>query len=234
MRKQLLNKAVKECLNEMYIRSQPSISYDEIIEGYKNGTYSKDDLIFEKHYLSQEEYMDILLKYCNAYKITSVWKDYVQVVQDYLINGGNKDKYVEAYTDDLGYHPGHRTYEKVPPLSHHIKNILLDYNLDNENMCKDIISKVLEIIDTCKNYYKFNSEECSFHYTISNYSPSSNKDRVQSFYKDLLIYDTEFDPITEQYVKVTPEQINIWKEYLTTAEKYEIKELTTLINKYSK
>jgi hypothetical protein len=101
-------------------------------------------------------------------------------------------------------------------------------------MCKDIISKVLEIIDTCKNYYKFNSEECSFHYTISNYSPSSNKDRVQSFYKDLIIYDTELDPITEQYVKVTPEQINIWKEYLTTAEKYEIKELTTLINKYSK
>ena len=72
-----------------------------------------------------------------TYKIKIGNEEYlncVEIVEKYLKEGGNKDKYIPEKVEPNGFkHPGYRSYEKVPPLKEHITICLtsLEYSFHN-------------------------------------------------------------------------------------------------------
>lgn len=195
-REEVLWKAYEDCIREMFAKAQPAADWDNIIEEYKAGKIDekKDGPIYDRHYLSHDEFLYIMDKYMKAYHIESEWKDDVEVVEEYLNNGGHKDKYIKDWDDEHGHHPGYRSYEEVPPLKEHIENILSSYI--GEKNCKqvrdEITNKVMELISTCKNYYSFNVDEQKFRNTVfMRCSPTSDMKTVKKWWKEH--YDIDID-----------------------------------------
>lgn len=187
-RKEVLKRAIHDCFTEMYEKAQPSISFDQIIQEFKDGKRSKDENFFEHHYLSKEEFDYIVDKYREAYNITPHWKEDVEVVEEYLTKGGHKDKYIPEKKDADGFvHPGYRSYEEVPPL----KELILQYlskhteSVIKEGLAEDITNIVMNTIKDCKNYYRFDNEDSSFRVTTAlGASPTSDPVRVKKFWKE--------------------------------------------------
>ena len=199
-REEVLCKAYEDCIREMFAKAQPAADWDNLIEEYKAGKIdeNKDGPIYDRHYLSDKEFRYILDKYMNAYRIYSEWKDNVEVVEDYLNNGGNKDKYISDWDDEHGHHPGYRSYEEVPPLKEHIEKIIYDEYDGNaeiaERVAQDVTNKVMELIATCKNYYSFNVDEQKFRNTVfMRCSPTGNIETVKKWWKDHYDIDIEIE-----------------------------------------
>ncbi len=199
-RELVLSKAVDDCRREMFAKAQPSADYDNLIAEYKAGKIDeeKDGPVYNRHYLSMEEYIYILDKYLDAYRIKSEWKEDVGVVEEYLKEGGSKDKYIDEHTDENGdWHPGYRGYEKVKPIKEQILYELYKW-LDNDNQCEgcaEAITKiVMDTIDTCKNFYNFNMDECKFRNTMAfSATPTSNAETVKKWWKDHYDVDIEIE-----------------------------------------
>lgn len=173
-RKEIIKRAYHECMVEMYAKAQPSTDYNQLLEDAKNGKIGKDERVYERYYLSQEEFKYILNKYKDAYNIKSYWKDDVEVIEKYIEEGGVKDKYIPSYKDENGnYHPGYRGYENVAPLKDRLFDILEEYGLYDENMHNKLYDTVVDTIDTCKNFFKFDGEERSFDCSVA-LGPSPN------------------------------------------------------------
>lgn len=206
-RSDLLSKAINECLQEMYSKAQPPMDFNELNRKCEaKEEYDKD--YWSHHYLPQNEYEDILESYMDTYNIKCQWKDHSQIMINYLMEGGTKDKWIEGHTGEDGFkYPGHRGYENTPKISDLI-------GVDNAE-------KVRELMETCKNFYRFDREENQFRFTISNYAPSICKERVMEYWeKDgTPIYDRVIDPESEKWVTVTPEYIEQCKEWLTEDNK---------------
>lgn len=231
-RRSILERAYHECMREMYSRAQPSCDYDQLLKDAADGKIGKEERVYERYYLSQAEFKYILEKYIQAYNIKRYWDDYIEILQKYLAEGGSKDKYINSYTDEHGiYHPGYRGYESVPKLKEQINNILkvaadgCDLALLDQIRDK-ITNKVFEIIDDCKTFYKFDSEESSFSASVAlGASPSSSAERVKEYWKEehgidieieernpLLFY--EKDKYGDEFEVVMEEEYGEdWKEY---------------------
>jgi len=199
-REEVLCKAYEDCIREMFAKAQPSADWDNIIAEVKAGKIDekKDGPIYDRHYLSSEEFKYILDKYMKAYRIESEWKENVEVVEEYLNKGGHKDKYIKDWEDEHGHHPGYRSYEEVPPLKEHIENIIEDEYDGNGEIAKavaqKVTDKVMELISTCKNFYCFNSDEQKFRNTVCmRCSPSGSKDIVKKWWKDHYDVDIEIE-----------------------------------------
>lgn len=193
-RKTVLAKAVDECLREMYARSQPMADYDNIVEEYRTGKIRKDEPVYDRHYLSQDEYKYVVEKYVNKYNIKSHWKDDIEVLEEYLHKGGHKDKYIEDWDDEHGHHPGYRSYEDVPPLKEQILAIMKDFDCSDAaaEVGEKIYNRVMETITNCKDYYRFDREEDDFRATIAlGASPTSNPDTVRKWWKENYNVDVE-------------------------------------------
>jgi hypothetical protein len=235
-RDQVINKAYIECMAEMYAKAQPSADYYQLLEDAKNGKIDKDEKVYERHYLSYEEFIHIRDKYVKAYGLQETWKSNIEVLEDYLINGGTKDKYIESRTDALGhYHPGYRGYEKVAPIATQIQEILKT-EIGEGNVADKISNKitetVLNTITNCKEFYRFDREEADFNCSVAlGASPTSNKETVIEYWKSqgkdieiiepnpLLIwerdyYGDEFEEVMEyEYGEDWKEQFdNKWEE----------------------
>ena len=233
-RSEIIERAYHECLAEMYAKSQPSADYYQLLEDAKNGKIDKDEKVYERHYLSHEEFKHILGKYKDAYNIKSHWVDDIEVLENYIKEGGSKDKYFEAYTDENGnYHPGHRGYEKVAPLREQLSKLF--YNSDfytgsemneaSEELINDLHNEVTNIIDTCKNFYRFDREETSFDCSVAlGPSPCSNKDTVIEYWKSqgidieieernpLLLWDMDY--YGDSFEEVMEDEYGEnWREY---------------------
>ena len=187
-RDQVIRKAYTECMAEMYAKAQPSADYYQLLEDAKNGKIGKDEKVYERYYLSYEEFIYIRDKYIKAYGLQATWKSNIEVLEDYLINGGTKDKYIESRTDENGhYHPGYRGYEKVAPIAEQIKRILeSDIGEDNatNKICNKITETVLNTITNCKEFYRFDREESDFNCSVAlGASPTSNKETVIEYWK---------------------------------------------------
>ena len=198
-RDEVLCKAYEDCIREMFAKAQPAADFDNIIEEVKAGKIDeeKDGPIYDRHYLSYEEYMYILNKYMDAYRIQSEWKDDIEILEDYLNKGGHKDKYIEDWEDEHGHHPGYRSYEEVPPLKEHIENVLVPL-FDTEVECnlavKYVTDKVMELINDCKNYYSFNVDEQKFRNTVCmRCSPTGDMKTVKKWWKDHYNVDIEIE-----------------------------------------
>ena len=179
-RTKILEEAVHRCYKEMYAKAQPPADWDEILEKAKRGEEDKNFPFYRQHYLSQEEYVDIVENYIYAYHIRRNTKDHMDLVKDYFVNGGTKDKYVEEHDDEYGHHPGYRGYEKVAPLKQQMEELISDkYDLScYEDLAEDLLNVILETLENCTNFYGSEHEECSFRFTVMNYSPTSNKQDV--------------------------------------------------------
>ena len=199
-REEVLVQAVKDCYREMFAKAQPAADWDNLNVEYKEGKIDekKDGPVYDRHYLSMEEYMYILDKYLEAYRIKGEWKDDIEVLEEYLNQGGSKDKYIEEYTDENGdYHPGYREYEKVPPLKNMILKEMYDW-LDDENQCngaaENITKIVMDTIATCKNFYSFNMDEQKFRNTLAmSATPTSNAETVKKWWKEHYDVDIEIE-----------------------------------------
>jgi hypothetical protein len=200
-REEVLVKAVEDCYREMFAKAQPMADWDNLITEYKAGKIDekKDGPVYDRHYLSYQEYVYIIEKYLDAYNVKSEWRSDIEVLEDYLNNGGSKDKYIEAHTDENGnYHPGYRGYEKVAPLNEQINEIITDFHggkrADQENLVKKITDKVMELITTCKDFYNFNSDECKFRNTLAfGATPTSNAKTVKQWWKEHYDVDIEIE-----------------------------------------
>jgi len=188
-RKEVLNKAVHDCYKEMYAKAQPPADWDQIIKEFEEGKRDKDERVYEQHYLSQEEYMYIVDKYLEAYNITPQWKDDVSIVEEYLTKGGSKDKYIPDQFDEDGnlVECGHRGYENVAPLKEQILAIMKDFDCSDAatEVAENIYNKVMEIIATCKDFYRFDNEDSSFRIACAlGASPTSNPETVKKYWKE--------------------------------------------------
>lgn len=187
-REEILEKAYNDCLKEMYAKSQPSAKWDIILEAYKEGIIGKNEKIYERHYLSQDEFLYIRDKYKKAYGIKDHWKDDVEVVEDYLNKGGFKSAYIPEEIDEDGFkHPGYRCAEKVPPIKELILNYLNEHpeQSTNEETANNITKIVMDTIKECKNFYKLNREEEWFDCNIAlGASPNCNKETVKKWWKE--------------------------------------------------
>jgi hypothetical protein len=189
-REKILEKAIEDCYREMYAKAQPSADWDKLIQDYNDGKIDekKDGAVFNRHYLSSDEFSYIENKYLDAYRIESEWRNDVEIVEDYLKNGGSKTKYFDEYTDENGdFHPPHKGCEKVPPIKEQIEEMLKEY--DSSNVTKEMAEKASEIvmnaISECKNFYRFNIDESKFRNTIAfGCSPTSNKETVKNWWKE--------------------------------------------------
>lgn len=188
-REDILERAYNECMIEMYAKSQPSANFNELLEGVKNGTIidTPNDKVFERYYLSYEEFHYILNKYVELYGMSEKWNSYLETVEKYFTGEGRKDIWIAEKTDEDGdKHPGYRSSEAVPHIKDTIYNILKQYiNDSNSQEIRDKITKeVLSYIENCKNYYRYDREEHNFSARVAlGCSPTSNKNSVIEYWK---------------------------------------------------
>jgi hypothetical protein len=202
-RRDLISKAVIDCLDEMYRTSQPSITWEEVEAEAK---LNPEKRIWEEHYLSAKKFEEIQDKYLSMYRIGDEFKSDVTLVEEYLSKGGTRDKYIPEVIEEDGFkHPGYRGYEAVPPIKEQIEKILNDELVSGEvsPFVKDairdkIVESVMNTIADCKEFYCFNREEIGFRFNVSNYSPNSNIEIVREIYKDTDIVINE-DIEDEEY-----------------------------------
>lgn len=189
-REQIIQEAYERCMEEMYLKAQPSVDFKQLIKDIKDGKIedSKENPVYDRYYLSFDEYNHIKEKYMKAYRLNEEWSSNIDVLEDYLNNGGTKDKYIKSYTDEDGrYHPGYRGYENVAPIKEQILNIL-NIHLGNGNysgvLCDEIVSTIMNTVKNCKDFYRFDREHSTFSVSLSlGAVPTSNKKTVEEYWQ---------------------------------------------------
>jgi hypothetical protein len=179
-RRKMIEEAILKCYKELYKMAQPSADLDELIRLAKEGKEDSKMPFYRQHYLSQENYVYICDMFMDAYNIKCPWEDHCDTVISYLENGGKKDKYIKP--DNA---PGYRGYEDTPKLS----------DVIGEENAK----KAIDLIKECRGFYRLNSEENSFRFTVMDASPTTNKQEVIDYWKsqgkDVKIKDIDVDKI---------------------------------------
>ena len=189
-RTDVITRAYIECMNEMYSKSQPSASYDGYVEKLRKGEMNREDKIYERHYLADEEFRYILDKYVDAYGMANKWNDYVDTVIDYLNDGATCDKWMKDEYDEEGnlVHPGYRSYEKLPSMAKIFTDIIKEEKKKGSSDTKigeALIDAVKKRIQTCKEFYRFDREESDFHCSVAlGASPTTNKETVKAYWKE--------------------------------------------------
>ena len=176
-RDSIIRQAIEDCLEEMYLKSQPSCSLAQIRKNIEAGHIDKERRIYEEHYLSEEEQKYIVEKYVNAYGLHPQWPDNVDAVLDWLKHGGYKK--VPKDKDKMN------EYDTIKPISEYIG--------------EDNAKKVIDIVEECKFFYKFGRGDYEkFTFNVYNFAPSSNKETVEETNKalgvEVFIEDRTTDP----------------------------------------
>lgn len=222
-RSTVLDKAIHDCLSEMYRRAQPSADFDDYVKQLKDGTITDKTrpYIYERHYLSEEESNYIIEKYRDAYRISNDWASNLDILLKDLREGCSVNKYVPAKVDpETGFKtPGYRDYEHRDSLEERLKDILGD-----EDAAKKAAVEVFDYIENRQGYYRFDRELQQFNNTIYlGCSPTTNKETVKEYWKsqgqDIEIVDR--DPRSFWYVDEgwSEEEIREEMEELDTLEK---------------
>lgn len=164
-RENILQEALHKCYVEMYKWAQPSIDLDALIKsGFKD---TREDPLYTRHYLSQNNFKYIRDTYMNAYGITDTWDDTFELLIKQLLEGGIEDDYKPATED----RPGYRDYKKVLPL----KEVIT---------CPGELDTIIDYIKKCQNFYKGHCREINqFSCSIAlGPSPNSVAKRVEEYW----------------------------------------------------
>lgn len=196
-RKQILNKVYHDCLCEMYAKAQPEADWDNILEEYRSGKLGKNDKVYERHYLSIDEFKYIREKYKVAYNIVKTWVPNINFLIELLNDGGLKDKYNPDWVDENGNnHPGYRSAEDVKPIKEQILSCLKKYLAEgaDKDATNEIVDVIMNTINNYKNFYKFDREADDFDINISlGASPCSNAETVKKWWKENYDQDIEIE-----------------------------------------
>lgn len=196
-REEIFKKAYHDCMQEMYAKSQPIADYDNLLEEYKSGKIGENECVYDRHYLSREEFDYIRNKYKDAYNIRRTWVPNIEFLEGLLKDGGLKDKYIDGYTDEFGnHHPGYRSSEEVKPIKEQIEEIIKEF--DSSEVSKELADKInnliMDVIDNYKKFYRFDREEEEFDISIClGASPTSNPDTVKKWWKENYNQDIEIE-----------------------------------------
>ena len=201
-RDEILSKAAHDCMCEMYAKAQPAADWDNIVEEYRSGKIGKNERVYDRHYLSMDEFLYIRDKYKTAYNIKKTWKPDMEFLEELLTEGGLKDGYVNDWIDSEGNkHRGYRNADDVLPLKEQINNLLNKYDGTKaavedakDELAKDITNLVMETIKNYKNFYRFDREADDFDVNISlGASPCNNADTVKKWWKENYNQDIEIE-----------------------------------------
>lgn len=164
---EFMARCIRECLDKMYRLSEPSITLGELKkEGEKQTPEEREsEPVFEQHYLPQEVYTEIVRLYADIFGFSMEWKDNVDFLCDNLFNGGKREVYKADADGEF-----RKTYEDTPKLADAI---------GEENA-----EKVKSIIEDIKNFYNFNHQYQQFSFNVMNFSPTSNKDTVEKYWRE--------------------------------------------------
>ena len=152
-----MKKAIDDCLEEMFQKSQPKASYFDYVEKTKRGEIAKDENVFERHYLNETQFKYIVNKYKKAYRLERTWKPNIDFLLDCLQQGGLKTVYkpIKEGGDPV------RTAEKTVPLK---------YLIGEKNA-----EQVYDLIKSLRDFYRFDKDEEVFDFNVYlGCSPVSN------------------------------------------------------------
>jgi len=170
----IMREAIDRCLSEMFEKAQPRANWHEYLEMAKRGEISKDENIYERHYLSDTEFNYIANKYKKAYGFKRHWKDDCDWILHNLKEGGYRDAWIKDEDGDK-----HRESEKTKPL--------------NELIGDESAEKVYQLIEDFKDFYRFDREESVFDFNVYlGCSPTSNVQTVIDYWKSVGV-DIEID-----------------------------------------
>ena len=174
-RNDIINEAIEKCLEEMFQKSQPKASYYDYVAKVKSGEISKDECIFERHYLNETQFKYIADKYKKAYRLENCWKSDVDFVLSCLKEGGYKTVYKPLIEDGDKV----RTAEKMTPIK--------------EIIGEEAAKKVIKYIEQIRDFYRFDREEEQFNWAVYlGCSPTSNHEKVKEYWKSQGV-DIEID-----------------------------------------
>lgn len=176
-RKDILRECYERCLIEMYEKSQPKGDYMKYVDMAKKGEITKDDLIYNRHYLNETQFNYIANKYKEAYRCTNEWESNCDFLIKCFEEGGFKTVYKPDMTGEKV-----RTAEKTSCL----KDLIGEENAE----------KVITLIKELRDFYRFDNDEAKFNWNIYlGPSPTSNAETVKEYWKsqgvDLEIDETE-------------------------------------------
>lgn len=165
-RREILEKAVRDCLCECYKWAQPSINFDAYL---KNPEMIQEDdkfHFYRRYYLSKENFDYIRNSFKEAYHIGKDWKEDIELLVNYITD---KDSKKDIYIPGKDGFPGHRGYTPITPLQ--------ELTSDSDD--------VLELIDTCKNFFSRDFEDENFQFSVClGPSPNSNAEEVEKYWHE--------------------------------------------------
>lgn len=186
-RQSIIERAYDECMTEMFAKAQPSVDYHQLLKDFKEGKITDEGTpIYSRYYLSYEEFHYILEKYIDAYGMSEYWNDTMDVLLRYFQGEGRKDIWIPDRIDKDGFkHPGYRSSTEVPHIKEAINKALSKYyEGNNDKVAMKLAHIVIEYINNCKNYYRFDREASNFSASIAlGCSPTSNKESVINYWK---------------------------------------------------
>lgn len=179
-KKDILSECYDRCMQELYKWSQPTADYITLKKQLETKELIEDPKhpIFTQHYLSSDNYKAIVNHFLYIYNLTDIWKDYCDIMINYLSKGGLTDKYIEGKD---GF-PGYRGYEKVLPISSKLSEEDTKYVIDTMNLCK--------------NFYKLNRDRDKVSMSLAlGASPTNNKKIVIDYWKSqgVILYIKDFN-----------------------------------------
>ena len=183
-KKEIINEALLNCLEDLYKYAVPTTSYAALLEAHKQGQpYDKE--YWAHHYLPEKLFREIVDHYKYAYSLEPYFKEYTDVLKDYLLDGGT----TEIYVKDDSLVGGRREYTKTPKL----KDVIGEEAAD----------KVAELIKKCQEFYKVDwSRTEGFDFEIFNCGPCCNAEPVKKYWESQGVeVDCDDDKIIKNFYK---------------------------------
>lgn len=198
-RHDVLIEALNNCYTEMYKKAQPSADWKTICEEFakEDEETQKKYPLYSRYFLSQDDTREIEDAYIQNYKIENRLPDHIELLYEYMENGGTRDKYIPEHTDEHGYHPGYRGYEKVVPVKDALIEALGEFDgYLAADVKKEMAEKCLEVLkqhtDWFKEFYGSQREKSSFLMSLMA-SPNINAETVKEYWKTVHGKDIEID-----------------------------------------
>ena len=165
--KDYMVRCVNECLDKMYTLSEPPITLAQLKETFKDIPKEEQEKepAYEQHYLPAEVYKAILEHYSDVFGFKPTWDDDVVILSNDLFNGGKKDVYRK---DKNGI--SQKEYEDTPKL----RDVIGEENAE----------KVKKMITDIKNFYRFNMKYQTFTFNVMSFSPTSDKETVEKYWRE--------------------------------------------------
>lgn len=214
----VLNKAVKECLMELYSLAQPSVSWEAFKE--ENRIFKEKEAEyealeekppylefvgpkpFEFYYLPGDIIEDVCNSYIYAYKLDEQQNllDIIEILKNYC-----KCPIVNKYIEGKKGEPGHRGYEHPNNLKKELRKIIKSadniplnkkesYEKSYNKLIEDVHNKFFEFLDMAGQFFNWTRDLNSFQMSVYfGPSPSSNKEAVIENWKKYRNKDIEID-----------------------------------------